>query len=68
MVPRDEDDVTVTAVAAAAFAGGWFCALLAIITVACWSELSVTGGRVEGGGGRLPAGVSAWLVRVFADP
>lgn len=66
MVPRDED-VTVTAVAAAAFAGGWFCALLAMITIACWSELSSAGGRVEGGG-HWPAGLSSWLVRVFADP
>lgn len=71
MVPRDEDDddddVTVTAVVAAAFAGGWFCALLVVITMACWSELSVAGGRVEGGG-RWPTGLSSWLVRVFTEP
>lgn len=67
VLPRDGDDVTVTAVAAAAFAGGWFCALLAIITMACWSESSIAGGRVEGGS-RLPSGVSAWLLRVFTDP
>ena len=67
VVSRDDDDVTVTALAAAAFAGGWFCALLAIITIACWSELSIAGGTVEGVG-HWPTGVSAWLVRVFTDP
>lgn len=67
VVPRDDDEVTATAVAAAAFAGGWFCALLAITTMACWSELSIARGRVEGSG-HWPAGFSTWLVRVFTDP
>lgn len=61
----DGNDVSVTAVAAAAFAGGWFCALLAVITMACWSELSTEG---EGEGGPWPAGFGAWVVRAFADP
>lgn len=67
---RDVDDnVTLTAVAAAAFAGGWFCALLAMVTFACWSELSMaTGGGAEGEGGRWRTGLSAWLLRVFTDP
>lgn len=53
--------------AAVAFAGGWFCALLAVITMACWSELS-TAGEGKGEGGLWPAGFGAWIVRVFADP
>ena len=64
----DGDTVTVDAVAAAAFASGWFCALLLMITIACWAEVSSAAG---GGGGRVGeeawwrASVASWLVRVF---
>lgn len=70
---RDQDSMTITTVAVAAFAGGWFCALLTMITVACWSELSmlvVGGGDLEGDLGATGNGerrVAAWLLRVFAD-
>lgn len=59
---EEQGATTVAAVAAAAFAGGWFSALLAVATMACWSELS--GNRGEGEGGWWRAG-GAWLVRVF---
>lgn len=64
------DNVTLTAVAAAAFAGGWFCALLAMVTFACWLELSTAtgGGGADGAGGQWRTEFNAWLLRVFTDP
>lgn len=60
---EDEQEVTtVAAIAAAAFAGGWFSALLAVTTMACWSELSGSGGEGQGGWWRVGGG---WLVRML---